>query len=110
MLPEKLVYVKFMSKFIISKNNISSIFKIANDQFNAYPMILNISDVDGIDYQAIDFCKCNEIVLYNKRIAILFNSSNISEKYAHLISRMNTGCSELKPFSHYQSAVLWAVS
>jgi phosphorylcholine metabolism protein LicD len=108
-LPENIILVKFMNNFIISKTHISSIFKIIDEQLYEYPLLLDISNIDGIDYEALEICKVKEVQQYNHRIAFLYDPMTISSKYADLLTNVNYYCTKVKPFNQLEAATNWAI-
>ncbi|MBN2259580.1 MAG: hypothetical protein JW702_03505 [Clostridiales bacterium] len=107
-LPANIILVRFKDNFIISKNNFISILEIVRDRFFEYPIVIDITNIDGIDYDAIDLNKVTIFNQYPCRIALIYNSKNISKKYADLIKNVNKSCKHFSKFDKIEEAVIWA--
>lgn len=108
-LPKNVILIKFRDNFIITKYHIVSILKIVKDKFFEYPLIFNISNIDGFDYDAIDLCAVYEFKKYPHRIAIVYSPDNISKKYAILIKNFNNECQMINKFDRMEDALEWSI-
>ncbi|MCK5764136.1 MAG: hypothetical protein KAH05_08455 [Clostridiales bacterium] len=106
-LPKNIILIKFKDNFVITKYHIVSILKIVKDKFFEYPLIFNIANIDGFDYDAIDLCAVYEFKQYPHRIAIVYSPDNISKKYAILIKNFNNECQNIDKFDRMEDALEW---
>lgn len=109
-IPENIILIKFMNNLIISKNHISAIFQLIYNQLDEYPIVFDISNIYGFDTEALEFCNHEEIYMYKKKIAIMYNNDNISKKYASLIMDLSSECNQIDKFSEFNEARNWAVN
>ena len=108
-LPKNIILIKFKDNFVITKYHIVSILKIVKDKFFEYPLIFNIANIDGFDYDAIDLCAVYEFKQYPHRIAIVYNRDNISKKYAVLIKNFNNEFQMINKFDRMEDALEWSL-
>lgn len=109
-IPGNIILIKFMNNLIISKNHISAIFQLIYNQLDEYPIVFDITNIYGFDTEALEFCKHEEIYMYKKKIAIMYNNDNISKKYASLIMELSSECNQIDKFSELNEARNWAVN
>ena len=107
-LPKNIILIKFMDNFVITKYHIVSILRIVKDKFFECPLIFNISNIDGMDYDALDLCDIDDFSNYPRSIAIVYNLDNISKKYAILIKNINNECQKINKFDRMEDALEWA--
>lgn len=108
-IPENVILIKFMNNLIISKNHISAIFQLIYNQLDEYPLVFDITNIYGFESEALEFCKQEEIYMYKKKIAIMYDNDTISEKYATLIMELSSGCDQINKFSVLKEAHDWAI-
>ncbi|OPL08911.1 MAG: hypothetical protein AVO33_08330 [delta proteobacterium ML8_F1] len=104
---DNIVVVKFVDQFIISKNHLIAILEIVKSRFFEYPLILDIRNIDGIEFEAIEISKIEIFKNFPSRVAILYEKNSISQKYADLIDSINVSCSRISKFEGLQEAFDW---
>jgi len=104
---DNILLIKFKDNFIISKLIIDSIFDIIKKDFYNYPLIMDISNISGVDYDAIDVKNIDAIKNYPSKIALIYSPDNISKRYANLISNLNSGEIDIHKFTGISEASKW---
>lgn len=104
---DNILLIKFKDAFIISKSSIDSIFDIIKKDFYEYPLIVDINNISGIDYDAIEIKNIEVIKNYPSKIALVYNPENISNRYANLISNLNDKSIDIHKFADFDEASKW---
>ncbi len=104
---DNIVVVKFVDRFIISKSHLIAILEIVKNRFFEYPLILDIRNIDGIEFEAIEMNKIEIFKNFPSRVAILYERNSISQKYAELIDSINDSCNRISKFEGFQEAFNW---
>ena len=109
-LPENIIFISFEKNLVISKNHITSIFDIIKNQLSEYPIIVDISNIEGIDYEAINLCSFKDFVQYTQLLSIIYNPKNISKKYTDLLITINKNCKKINKSVNLSDAILWTTN
>ncbi|MCT4631254.1 MAG: hypothetical protein N4A76_00785 [Firmicutes bacterium] len=103
-----IINVVFKNKGIVSKDDIIYIHDYVEYLDNKNYILLDLVNIEGFDFNALEFSHYIGSNLYIKKIALLCSDENISCKYANLLTTLNNGNRfDMKPFLTVEDATEW---
>jgi len=99
--------IRFNDKTVISLLDMESIFQSIQTNAVFQPVALDISHIDGIDYDALEYVALTACNGPCHPMALLVEHGSIGEKYARLIEQLTENSPLYHIFSLHDSAEKW---
>lgn len=103
-----IINVIFKDKGIVTKDDIVYIHDYIEYLENKNYVLIDLINIEGFDFNALEFYKYIGMNLDIKKIALLCSEENISYKYANLLTTLNKSEHfQMNPFYSTEDATEW---
>lgn len=98
--------IKFKKNVVVTLLDILKIYRLISTFDLNNPLLLDIQNIDGIEFEALEFTASKDELTERVQIIVYANNS-ISEKYVHLIENLDLGSHDYQIFDNLSEAREW---
>lgn len=103
-------YVNFKRGTTQEYDELMTIYDLLKREATRLPILYDMSQIDGMDYEALDFSLTEWSGFESIRLAIVFGKDTISEKYARIGQSNQKPRPTLKYFNNILEATVWLLT
>lgn len=107
---DQYLYVYFKKGTTQEYDELVAIYELLKRESIQLPILYDISRIDGMDYDAMDFSLREWSGFEHMPMAVLFGKDTISEKYAMMILNTQKVRPSLKFFNNIKEAEAWLLT